>query len=137
MGGMLTNFSTVKKRIERLQDLRKMQQEGQFESMPKKEAKKLTDELDRLMFHFDGIADMKRLPGAMYVVDPRKEHIAVTEANRLKIPVVAISESNCNPDLTTSVIPGHEHLTLTVKLLTGGIAAASPAGRPEASAQRQ
>ncbi len=63
MGGMLTNFSTVKKRIERLQELRKMQQEGQFESMPKKEAKRLQDELDRLMFHFDGIADMKRLPG--------------------------------------------------------------------------
>ncbi|TMC93329.1 MAG: 30S ribosomal protein S2 [Chloroflexi bacterium] len=98
MGGMLTNFSTVKKRIERLQELRKMQQEGQFESMSKKEAKKLTDELDRLMFHFDGIADMKRLPGAMYVVDPRKEHIAVTEANRLKIPVVAITDSNCDPD---------------------------------------
>src|SRR5712691_1201950 len=108
MGGMLTNFSSVQKRIERLQDLRKMQQEGQFEQMPKKEAKKLQDELDRLMFHFDGIADMKRLPGALYVVDPRKEHIAVTEANRLKIPVVAIVDSNCDPDLITYVIPGND-----------------------------
>src|ERR1700680_1861516 len=108
MGGMLTNFSTVKKRIERLQELRKMQQEGQFESMSKKDAKRLQDELDRLMFHFDGIADMKRLPGALYVVDPRKEHIAVTEANRLKIPVVAITDSNCDPDLITYVIPGND-----------------------------
>src|ERR1700731_1557183 len=101
MGGMLTNFSTVKKRIERLQELRKMQQEGQFEAMSKKDAKRLQDELDRLMFHFDGIADMRRLPGALYVVDPRKEHIAVTEANRLKIPLVAITDSTCDPALTT------------------------------------
>src|SRR2546430_7271241 len=135
MGGMLTNFSTVKKRIERLQDLRKMQQEGQFESMPKKEAKKLTDELDRLMFHFDGIADMKRLPGAMYVVDPRKEHIAVTEANRLKIPVVAITDSNCDPDLITYVIPGNDDAIRAVKLLTGKIADACQEERQEAQAR--
>src|SRR5436309_8457223 len=121
MGGMLTNFSTVKKRIERLQDLRRMQQTGQFEQFPKKEAKKLQDELDRLMYHFDGIADMKRLPGALYVVDPRKEHIAVTEANRLKIPVVAITDSNCDPDLITYVIPGNDDAIRAVKLLTGTI----------------
>jgi small subunit ribosomal protein S2 len=113
MGGMLTNFSTVKKRIERLQDLRKMQQEGQFEQMPKKEAKRLQDELDRLMFHFDGIADMKRLPGALYVVDPRKEHIAVTEANRLKIlwsrsptrTVTPTSSRTSSPATTTRFEP--------------------------------
>jgi small subunit ribosomal protein S2 len=120
MGGMLTNFSTVKKRIERLQELRKMQQEGQFEQMSKKEAKRLTDELDRLMFHFDGIADMKRLPGAIYVVDPRKEHIAVTEANRLKIPVVAITDDDA---------------IRAVKLLTGKIADACQEGRQEAQAR--
>src|SRR5438105_2459128 len=135
MGGMLTNFSTVKKRIERLQDLRKMQQEGQFEQMSKKEAKRLTDELDRLMFHFDGIADMKRLPGALYVVDPRKEHIAVTEANRLKIPVVAITDSNCDPDLITYVIPGNDDAIRAVKLLTGKIADACQEGRQEAAAR--
>ena len=135
MGGMLTNFSTVKKRIERLQELRKMQQEGQFESMPKKEAKRLQDELDRLMFHFDGIADMKRLPGALYVVDPRKEHIAVTEANRLKIPVVAITDSNCDPDLITFVIPGNDDAIRAVKLLTGKIADACQEGRQEAQAR--
>ena len=135
MGGMLTNFSTVKKRIERLQELRKMQQEGQFEQMPKKEAKRLQDELDRLMFHFDGIADMKRLPGALYVVDPRKEHIAVTEANRLKIPVVAITDSNCDPDLITYVIPGNDDAIRAVKLLTGKIADACQEGRQEAAAR--
>ncbi len=132
MGGMLTNFSTVKKRIERLQELRKMQQEGQFEQLSKKEAKRLTDELDRLMFHFDGIADMKRLPGAVYVVDPRKEHIAVTEANRLKIPVVAITDSNCDPDLITYVIPGNDDAIRAVKLLTGKMADACLEGRQQA-----
>src|SRR4030088_3607388 len=129
MGGMLTNFSTVRRRIERLQELRKMQQEGQFEQMSKKEAKRLTDELDRLMFHFDGIADMKRLPGAIYVVDPRKEHIAVTEANRLKIPVVAITDSNCDPDEIQYVIPGNDDAIRAVKLLTGKMADACLDGR--------
>jgi small subunit ribosomal protein S2 len=129
MGGMLTNFTTVKKRIERLQELRRQQQAGQFEQLPKKEAKKLQDELDRLMYHFDGIADMRRLPGAVYVVDPRKEHIAVTEANRLKIPVVAITDSNCDPDLIQYVIPGNDDAIRAVKLLTGKMADACLEGR--------
>ena len=132
MGGMLTNFSTVKKRIDRLQELRKMQQNGQLDQIPKKEAKKLTDELDRLMYHFDGIADMKRLPGAVYVVDPRKEHIAVLEANRLKIPVVAITDSNCDPDLIQYVIPGNDDAIRAVKLLTAKMADACLEGRQEA-----
>jgi len=129
MGGMLTNFTTVKKRIERLQELRRQQQAGQFEQLPKKEAKKLQDELDRLMYHFDGIADMRRLPGAVYVVDPRKEHIAVTEANRLKIPVVAITDSNCDPDVIQYVIPGNDDAIRAVKLLTGKMADACLEGR--------
>ena len=129
MGGMLTNFSTVKKRIDRLQELRRLQQAGQFEMLPKKEAKKLTDELDRLMYHFDGIADMRRLPGAVYVVDPRKEHIAVTEANRLRIPVVAITDSNCDPDEIQYVIPGNDDAIRAVKLLTGKMAEACLEGR--------
>lgn len=129
MGGMLTNFSTVKKRIDRLQQLRKLQQSGQFESLSKKEAKKLQDELDRLMYHFDGIADMKRLPGAVFVVDPRKEHIAVLEANRLKIPVVAITDSNCDPDLIDKVIPGNDDAIRAVKLLTSKMADACLEGR--------
>ncbi len=129
MGGMLTNFSTVKKRIDRLQQLRKMQQSGQFESLNKKEAKKLQDELDRLMYHFDGIADMKRLPGAVFVVDPRKEHIAVLESNRLKIPVVAITASNCDPDLIDKVIPGNDDAIRAVKLLTSKMADACLEGR--------
>jgi small subunit ribosomal protein S2 len=135
MGGMLTNFSTVKRRIERLQELRRMQQAGQFEQLPKKEAKRLQDELDRLMFHFDGIADMKRLPGAVYVVDPRKEHIAVTEANRLKIPVVAITDSNCDPDLIQYVIPGNDDAIRAVKLLTAKMADAAMEGRQQAEAR--
>ncbi len=135
MGGMLTNFSTVKRRIERLQELRRMQQSGAFEKMPKKEAKRHQDELDRLMFHFDGIADMKRLPGAVYVVDPRKEHIAVTEANRLKIPVVAITDSNCDPDLIQYVIPGNDDAIRAVKLITGKIADACRDGRQQAEAR--
>jgi small subunit ribosomal protein S2 len=129
MGGMLTNFTTVKKRIERLQELRKLQQSGYFEQLPKKMAKKNQDELDRLMYHFDGIADMRRLPGAVYVVDPRKEHIAVTEANRLKIPVIAITDSNCDPDLIQHVIPGNDDAIRAVKLLTTKVADACLEGR--------
>jgi small subunit ribosomal protein S2 len=132
MGGMLTNFTTVKKRIDRLQELRKLQQSGYFEQLPKKMAKKNQDELDRLMYHFDGIADMRRLPGAVYVVDPRKEHIAVTEANRLKIPVIAITDSNCDPDLIQHVIPGNDDAIRAVKLLTTKVADACLEGRQQA-----
>src|SRR2546430_8919237 len=135
MGGMLTNFSTMQKRIRRLFELRRMQQEGQLEQLSKKEANRLQDELDKLMFHFDGLADMKRLPGAVFVVDPRKEHIAVTEANRLKIPVVAITDSNCDPDLITFVIPGNDDAIRAVKLLTGKIADACQDSRQEAQAR--
>jgi small subunit ribosomal protein S2 len=131
MGGMLTNFATVQKRIKRLGELRQLQREGRFEVLPKKEAKNLQDELDRLMFHFDGIADMKRLPGAVYIVDPRKEHIAVTEANRLRIPVVAITDSNCDPDLIQYVIPGNDDAIRAVKLITGKVADACLEGRQE------
>ncbi len=135
MGGMLTNFQTVRKRIDRLQDLRKMQQAGQFETMTKKDAKKPQDELDRLMFHFDGIADMRRLPGAMYVVDPRKENIAVTEANRLKIPVVAVTDSNCDPDQIQYVVPGNDDAIRAVKLITAKVADACLEGRQQAEAR--
>ncbi|TMD54848.1 MAG: 30S ribosomal protein S2 [Chloroflexi bacterium] len=131
MGGMLTNFSTMQKRIRRLFELRRMQQEGQLEQLSKKEANRLQDELDKLMFHFDGLADMKRLPGAVFVVDPRKEHIAVTEANRLKIPVVAITDSNCDPDLIQYVIPGNDDAIRAVKLITGKMADACLEGRQE------
>ena len=131
MGGMLTNFSTMQKRIRRLFELRRMQQEGGFEQISKKEAKGLQDELDKLMFHFDGLADMKRLPGAVFVVDPRKEHIAVTEANRLKIPVVAITDSNCDPELIQYVIPGNDDAIRAVKLITGKMADACLEGRQE------
>ncbi len=87
------------------------------------------------MFHFDGIADMKRLPGALFVVDPRKEHIAVVEANRLKIPVVAITDSNCDPDLVQYVIPGNDDAIRAVKLITSKIADACLEGRQQAEAR--
>ena len=132
MGGMLTNFSTMQKRIRRLYELRRMQQDGTMASLSKKEAKNLTDELDKLMFHFDGLADMKRLPGAVFVVDPKKkEHIAVTEANRLKIPVIAITDSNCDPDLIQFVIPGNDDAIRAVKLITSKMADACLEGRQE------
>jgi small subunit ribosomal protein S2 len=131
MGGMLTNFATMQKRIRRLFELRRTQQEGGFDQISKKEAKRLQDELDKLMFHFDGLADMKRLPGAVFVVDPRKEHIAVTEANRLKIPVVAITDSNCDPELIQYVIPGNDDAIRAVKLITGKMADACLEGRQE------
>ena len=134
MGGMLTNFATMQRRIRRLFELRRMQQEGQFELLSKKDAAKLQEELDKLMFHFDGLADMKRLPGAVYVVDPRKEHIAVTEANRLGVPVVAITDSNCDPDLIQYVIPGNDDAIRAVKLITSKIADACIEGRQEAAA---
>ncbi|MGH7777117.1 MAG: 30S ribosomal protein S2, partial [Candidatus Dormibacterales bacterium] len=132
MGGMLTNFSTIQKRIKRMEELRKLNSDGYFETLPKKEAKRLTDELDRLMFHFDGIAGMRRLPGTVYVVDPRKEHIAVAECNRLKIPLVAITDSNCDPDLIQYVIPGNDDAIRAVKLLTNKMADACVEGREEA-----
>ena len=132
MGGMLTNFSTIQKRIKRMEELRKLNADGYFETLPKKEAKALADELERLMFHFDGIAGMRRLPGAVYVVDPRKEHIAISECNRLKIPVVAITDSNCDPDLIQYVIPGNDDAIRAVKLLTNKIADACVEGREEA-----
>ena len=131
MGGMLTNFSTMQKRIRRLYELRRMQQDGTMAALSKKEAKNLTDELDKLMFHFDGLADMKRLPGAVFVVDPKKEHIAVTEANRLKIPVIAITDSNCDPDLIQFVIPGNDDAIRAVKLITSKMADACLEGRQE------
>ena len=129
MGGMLTNFTTVKKRVDRLQELRKLQQTGYFEQLPKKMAKKLQDELDRLMYHFDGIADMRRLPGAVYVVDPRKEHIAVTEANKLGIPVIAVVDSNCDPDVINYVIPGNDDAIRSGRLMCRVIADAVIEGR--------
>lgn len=121
MGGMLTNFNVIKKQVDRMNVLRQMKTEGAFVGS-KKTVTKLEDELERLERNFGGIAEMKRLPGAVYVVDPRKEHIAVTEARKLGIPVVAITDSNCDPDEIDHIIPGNDDAIRAVKLITSKIA---------------
>lgn len=129
MGGMLTNFSVIKRQLARLADLRAMRERGDFERMTTKEANVLMDELDRLERNFGGMAQMKRLPGALFVVDCRKERLAVTEANRLKIPIVAIVDSNCDPELIQHVIPGNDDAIRSVRLITTVIADAIQDGQ--------
>ncbi|HEV3235323.1 MAG TPA: 30S ribosomal protein S2 [Candidatus Dormibacteraeota bacterium] len=129
MGGMLTNFQIIQQRFSRMRDLRELRDAGGFEQLTKKDAAKLEDELERLERNFAGMADMKRLPAAVFVVDPRKEHIAVTEARKLKIPVIAITDSNCDPDLIDYVIPGNDDAIRAVRLITGRIAEAAIEGR--------
>jgi small subunit ribosomal protein S2 len=124
MGGMLTNFSVMRRQIERLNSLRAIRNNGGFTGS-KKQVTQLDEELQRLERFFGGMADMKKLPGAVYVVDPRKEHIAVTEARKLGIPIVAITDSNCDPDEIDKVIPGNDDAIRAVKLITSKIADAA------------
>ena len=121
MGGMLTNFNVIQKQLKRLADLRAIRDKGDFERMTTKEANVLQDELERLERNFGGMAGMKRLPGALYVVDCRKERLAVTEANKLRIPIVAIVDSNCDPELIQRVIPGNDDAIRAVRLITTAI----------------
>ncbi len=121
MGGMLTNFNVIKKQVDRMNQLRQLREQGGFVGS-KKDVSKLEDDLERLERNFSGIAELKRLPGAVYVVDPRKEHIAVTEARKLGIPVVAITDSNCDPDEIDHIIPGNDDAIRAVKLITSKIA---------------
>lgn len=122
LGGMLTNFRTINTRIKRLQELEKMQQDGYFEVLPKKEVMQLEKELAKLNRFLGGIREMKNLPGALFIVDPRKERIAVAEARKLGIPIVAIVDTNCDPDEADYVIPGNDDAIRAVKLLTATIA---------------
>ena len=122
LGGTLTNFRTVKSSIERLRLVERMETDGTFEKLPKKEVLQLTRERDKLERSLGGIKDMNRLPGALFVVDPRKEHIAVAEANRLQIPVVAIVDTNCDPDQIDYVIPGNDDAIRSIKLFTANMA---------------
>jgi small subunit ribosomal protein S2 len=128
MGGMLTNFGIIQQRFARLQDLRELRDTGGFDHMAKKDAAALEDDLDRLERNFGGMAEMKRLPAAVFVVDPRKEHIAVTEARKLKIPIIAITDSNCDPELIDYVIPGNDDAIRAVRLITA---------RPQAEAEEE
>ncbi len=118
LGGMLTNYQTIEKRIKRLNELEKMEAEGTLELLTKKEKFKLLGEKEKLERFLGGIKDMPELPGALFVIDPRKEKIAVTEARKLGIPVVAIVDTNCDPDEIDYVIPGNDDAIRAVKLLT-------------------
>lgn len=129
LGGMLTNFKTIKKRIDRLEQLNKMEENGTFELLPKKEVSKLLAEREKLEKYLGGIKDMKKLPGAIFIVDPRKEKIAIAEAKKLGIPVVAIVDTNCDPDEVDYVIPGNDDAIRAVKLIASAMANAVLEGR--------
>ena len=122
LGGMLTNFKTIRKSIDRLYQLEKMEEDGTFELLPKKEVLKLKKEMEKLEKNFGGIKEMKKMPSAMFVVDPRKERIAIAEAKRLGIPVVAIVDTNCDPEEVDYVIPGNDDAIRAVKLIVECIA---------------
>ncbi len=122
LGGMLTNFTTIRRRIDRLKQLRTMETDGTFDLLPKKEVIKLNLEIEKLEKFLGGIKDMKDIPGALFIVDPRKERIAVAEAKKLGIPIVAIVDTNCDPDEIDYVIPGNDDAIRAVKLISGAIA---------------
>ena len=128
-GGMLTNFRTIRGRVARLSQLKTMQEDGTFDLLPKKEVIRLEHEIEKLEKFMGGIKDMKKLPGALFVVDPRKERIAVSEAKKLGIPVVAIVDTNCDPDEVDYVIPGNDDAIRAVKLIAGTMADALIEGR--------
>ncbi|KUK10547.1 MAG: 30S ribosomal protein S2 [Clostridia bacterium 41_269] len=129
LGGMLTNFQTIRSRVNRLFELEKMEEAGTFNLLPKKEVAKLMTEKQKLERFLGGIRNMDKLPGALYIVDPRKERIAVREARKLGIPIVAIVDTNCDPDEIDYVIPGNDDAIRAVKLLTSKIADAVIEGK--------
>ncbi len=129
LGGMLTNFGTIQKRIERLNELEKMQEDGTFDVLPKKEVILLKKEMEKLEKNLGGIKDMKKMPGVMFVVDPKKERIAILEARKLNIPVVGLVDTNCNPGDVDYVIPGNDDAIRAVKLITEVIANAVIEGK--------
>ena len=129
LGGMLTNFATIRRRIARLKQLRTMQEDGTFDLLPKKEVIKLNLEIEKLEKFMGGIKDMTSMPGALFIVDPRKERIAVAEAKKLNIPIVAIVDTNCDPDEIDYVTPGNDDAIRAVKLIAGAIANAVIEGR--------
>ena len=129
LGGMMTNFKTIRRRIGRLEQLRKMEEDGTFERLPKKEVAKLNLEIEKLEKFLGGVKNMSKLPGALFVVDPRKEKIAVSEAHKLGIPVVAIVDTNCDPDEVDYVIPGNDDAIRAVKLISQTMADAIIEGR--------
>ncbi len=129
LGGMMTNYKTIQKRIARLEQLHKMAEDGTFELLPKKEVAQLSLEIEKLEKYLGGIKNMAKLPAALFIVDPKREKIAVAEAKKLGIPVVAIVDTNCDPDEVDYVIPGNDDAIRAVKLISGAIADAIIEGR--------
>jgi len=129
LGGMLTNFGTIQKRIKRLAQLKAMETDGTFAMLPKKEVIKLNLEIEKLEKFMGGITGMKKQPAALFIVDPRKERIAVAEAHKLGIPIVAIVDTNCDPDEIDYVIPGNDDAIRAVRLISGAMADAIIEGR--------
>ena len=129
LGGMLTNFRTIRKRIDRLEQLRTMSEDGTFDLLPKKEVVKLQLEIEKLEKFLGGVKNMQGLPKALFIVDPHKERIAVSEARKLHIPIVAIVDTNCNPDEIDYVIPGNDDAIRAVRLIAGAMADAALEGK--------
>ena len=129
LGGMMTNFRTIRRRIDRMEQINKMREDGTFEMLPKKEVAKLELELEKLEKFLGGVKTMDKLPKAMFIVDPRKERIAVSEARKLNIPIVSIVDTNCDPDEIDYVIPGNDDAIRAVKLIAGAMADAVLEGR--------
>jgi small subunit ribosomal protein S2 len=129
LGGMLTNFKTMRGRVDRLNQLRKMQEDGTFDMLPKKEVIKLQGEIAKLEKYLGGVKDMKKLPGALFIIDPRKERNAIAEARKLGIPIVAIVDTNCDPDEVDYVIPGNDDAIRAIKLISSVMANAIVEGR--------
>ncbi len=143
LGGLLTNFKTMRTRVDRMNQLQRMQEDGTFDMLPKKEVMKLLAERAKLEKYLGGVKDMKRLPGALFVVDPRKEHNAIAEARKLHIPIVAIVDTNCDPDEVDYVIPGNDDAIRAIRLISSTMANAIQEGRqgvdaaPEAPAKEE
>ena len=129
LGGMLTNFKTMRSRVDRLNQLNKMKEDGTFAMLPKKEVAKLSLEIEKLEKYLGGVKDMKRLPGALFIVDPRKERNAIAEARKLHIPIVAIVDTNCDPDEIDYVIPGNDDAIRAIRLISSAMANAVQEGR--------
>ena len=129
LGGMLTNFKTMRTRIDRLAQLKKMQEDGTFDMLPKKEVMKLLGEMEKLEKYLGGVKEMKKLPGALFIVDTRKERNAIAEAHKLGIPVVAIADTNCDPDEIDYVIPGNDDAIRAIKLIASVMANAMLEGK--------
>ena len=129
LGGMLTNFQTIRARVQRLKDLEKMQEDGTFERLPKKEVILLKKEMEKLEKNLGGIKDMEEIPGVIFLVDPKKEHIAVLEAKKLGIPVIGLIDTNCNPEEVDYAIPGNDDAIRAVKLITDVMANAIIEGK--------